>query len=87
MRRKKLQEVVDAFFDRERAGGGPSTDGERFYSYMKMVAWWSTEGEIVFDDEKYSSTTSRHLGCLRREAERRGIPYLAKSKLSRMKND
>lgn len=59
--------VAQAFLDgRSASGSNFRTDGKRLYSYNTAVAHRGSDGTITINTTKYSPTTSKQLGYLKR---------------------
>lgn len=60
-------DVARAFVSGRRASGSNfMTDGTTLYSYNTAIAKRMPNGEIIINNTKYSRTTSKHLGYLKR---------------------
>lgn len=78
------QEVVKQFLARKSAhtpkryfmwggyGSSISTDGEKLYSYSTPIAEWRGDS-VAINSKKYSNTTSKQQGMLRRECEKLNV--------------
>lgn len=60
------EEIVQEFLVRNTAFTNNLTStGDKLFSYQTVIAQW-INGTLVINPTKYSSTTSRHLGYVKR---------------------
>lgn len=67
----KNEEVVKAFIMKKKAysnTGSLSSTGDRLFSYSTCIAEYDKYGNLVFNETKYSTTTSHHQTLLKRNA-------------------
>jgi hypothetical protein len=63
----KNEDVAKAFIDgRSERTANYHTDGRTLYSYNTAIARRGRDGTITINNTKYSSTTSKQLGYLKR---------------------
>lgn len=81
----KVKDVAEAFCE---GNSGYSTNlksnGTKIVSYNTTIAQRalidSSLPQLILNSTKYSRTTSRHLGYIRKYLENKGIPYLLTTK-------
>jgi len=64
-----VNDCVQAFIHQSGpcSSGNVMTDGKTFYSYRQPIARWTNRG-LVVDCRKFSVTTSKHQGAIKRAA-------------------
>ena len=81
----KVKDIAEAFCE---GNSGYSTNlksnGTKIVSYNTTIAQRalidSSLPQLILNSTKYSRTTSRHLGYIRKYLENKGIPYLLTTK-------
>ena len=73
--KKHYDEVITAFLDgRAKKGSRMHTDGHVLYSYDTAIAKKQSDGTILINNTKYSSTTQKQVKQLESQVKSRGTP-------------
>lgn len=62
-----LRNIIDEY--RTYRGRTLASDGKSLYNYNTLIAYHSDNGKLYINREKYSATTSKIQGQIRREAK------------------
>ena len=62
-----LRNIIDEY--RVYKGRTLASDGKSLYNYNTLIAYHSDNGKLYINNEKYSATTSKIQGQIRREAK------------------
>lgn len=78
--RKNTENVFNAWMNgrSEKKQKSVWTDGVAIYSYNTLILFNNQDGALVFNNRKYSVTTSNHQNSIKRMCAERHIEYIQK---------